>query len=79
MPKVNLSVSIEDQHLDRVEEVVKRVKRAGMSVEEVMEGVGIVTGSIEPEKLDSLRGVAGVAHVEASRHFSIAPPESDVQ
>jgi len=79
MSKVKLSVSIEDQHLDRLDEVVERVKHAGMSVDRVMGAIGVLTGSIEPEKLDSLRGVAGVSHVEASRSYSIAPPESDVQ
>lgn len=79
MPKVNLLVSVDDEHMDRFHEVVQRVKNAGMDVEQGMEAMGVVTGSIEPEKVEPLRNVEGVAHVERSRRYQIAPPDSEIQ
>ncbi len=79
MAKVNLSVSVDDEHLDRFSEVVAWVEDAGMDVEQKLEEIGVLTGSIDSEKLESLSRVEGVSFVEESRQFRIAPPDSDVQ
>ncbi len=79
MPKVSLLVSINDDHLDRFSEVVKDVENAGMEVEQRMEDLGVLTGSIDSEKVEPLRQVEGVAHVEESRRVEIPPPDSDIQ
>ena len=79
MPKVSLLVSVDDEHLDRFSEVVKRAEAAGMEVEQKMEDLGVLAGSIDPEKVEPLRRVEGVSHVEESRRFQIPPPDSDVQ
>ncbi len=79
MPKVSLLVSVNDDHLDRFSEVVKDVENAGMEVEQRMEDLGVITGSIESEKVEPLRQVEGVAHVEESRRVGIPPPDSDIQ
>jgi hypothetical protein len=76
---VNLLVSVDDEHLDRFSEVVKGVEDAGMEVEQKLEDLGVLTGSIDPEKVEPLRRVEGVSHVEESRRFQIPPPDSDVQ
>ena len=79
MPKVSLLVSVDDEHLDRFSEVVKRAEAAGMEVEQKMEDLGVLAGSIDPEKVEPLRRVEGVSHVEESRRIQIPPPDSDVQ
>jgi hypothetical protein len=79
MPQVKLSISIDDQHLNQFAKVVKDVKKAGLKVEERHKDIGVVTGSINKDKVDSLRNVEGVAHVEEEREIRIPPPESDVQ
>lgn len=79
MSKVDLLVSIDDTHLDRFPEVVESIKDAGMDVEQQLEGIGVVTGSIDSEKIEQLHKVEGVSHVEESRQFQIAPPDSDIQ
>ena len=50
-----------------------------MKVDEVMEALGVFTGSIDSSKLGSLNKVKGVSHVEAERQYQIAPPLSNVQ
>jgi hypothetical protein len=79
MPKVSLSISVDDEYLDRFPEVVERIKKAGMKVEQQMEKIGVITGSIDSTKAKSLQKIKGVANVEQPRQFQIAPPDSDVQ
>lgn len=79
MPKVRLSVSVADQHLSRFSTIVKKVEKAGMKVDEKHKDIGVVTGSIEKDRIDSLRNVEGVEHIEEEREIRIPPPESDVQ
>jgi UDP-N-acetylmuramate-alanine ligase len=79
VPKVSLLVSVNDDHLDRFSKVVKDVEDVGMEVEQKMEDLGVLTGSIDSEKVEPLRRVEGVSHVEESRRFEIPPPDSDIQ
>ena len=79
MSKVHLLISVDDEHLNRFSEVVKNVEDAGVDVEQQMEEIGVVTGSIESEMVGPLKNVEGVSHVEPSREYHIAPPDSDIQ
>ena len=79
MAMVKLSVSVDDQHLDRFAKVVKDVKQAGMKVEQQLKDIGIITGSVDSAKVKSLHKIPGVAHVEESREYQIATPGNDIQ
>ena len=79
MSKIKLSISVDDEHLDKMSEVVKRIKKAGLKVEAQLESLGIITGSVDSDKQDSIRNIKGVASVEEDKDFQIAPPDSDVQ
>jgi hypothetical protein len=79
MPKVKLLVSVDDQDLNRFSEFVEDIKKAGMKVEEKHKDIGVVTGSIDSTKVDSLYNVKGVVHVEEERQVQIPPPDSDIQ
>ena len=79
MAELNVSVSVADGSMDRFSEVVRLLKGAGLDVEQELEEIGVVTGSIDAEKAESLREIEGVSHVERSREFRIAPPDSDIQ
>ena len=79
MAEVNVSVSVDDASADRFSETVQRLKDAGLQVEQELEEIGVVSGSIDSEKEGSLRQVEGVSHVERSQDFQISPPDSDIQ
>jgi hypothetical protein len=79
MSKVKVSVSVDDRHLSKFSEIVKRVEKAGMEVDEKHKDIGVLNGSIEKNKIDSLRRIEGVEHVEEQREVRIPPPESEVQ
>jgi hypothetical protein len=74
-----VNVSVADDHLDRFDDVVRRMEQAGLKVQQQLQALGVVSGSIDSAKMSSLEKVAGVAGVERSRQVQIPPPESDVQ
>lgn len=77
--KVQVLVSVDDQHLPKMGKVVERLKAAGLDVQQSMEAIGTVTGSVELAKLTRLKRVPGVSSVEQDQVTAIAPPESDIQ
>ncbi len=80
MSKTKVTISVDDEHLDKMPEVVKRTKKAGLKVGEQMESLGIITGSIDDDKFDSLDRIKGVSNVARDEEsFQIAPPDSEVQ
>ena len=80
MSKVNLLVSVDDQHLARISEVSEDLQSAGMNVEDVKETTGVIVGSADSEKIiQKLSQVEGVSSVEPEREIEILPQGSDIQ
>jgi hypothetical protein len=79
MKTEQVNVSVTDDCLDRFSEVVKRIEKAGLKVEQQLEAVGVVTGSIDVDKNADLNQVPGVAAVEPVRAYQLPPPDADVQ
>jgi hypothetical protein len=79
MAKIKLSISVDDQHLSQFSNIMKEVEKAGMQIDQKHRDLGIATGSVDEDKVNAVRDVEGVNHVEPEREVHIAPPESDVQ
>jgi len=79
MTKEVITVSVADDHLDRFSEVVQSCEKAGLKVEQQLQEIGVVSGSIDPACIANLSKVKGVAHVERERQFQLPPPDSDIQ
>lgn len=79
MAKVSLSVAVKDDYLDRFSDVAEDCRKAGLKVEEELEQIGVITGTIDAAKADALKKVRGVAHVEESHDYQLPPPESEIQ
>jgi hypothetical protein len=77
--RVRLTLVIEETHLDRLSEVVERLKRAGLQIDNVAESIGTVSGTIDEERAADIALVYGVAMVERSRVRRAPPPESELQ
>jgi len=75
--KVN--VSVDQSQLDRFAEIVERVRRAGLKVDQQLDTIGVVTGSIDSRKVARLRKVEGVAAVEADLTIQLPHPDSPIQ
>ena len=79
MPKTNVSVSVDDQHIDEIVEVAGQLSSAGMKVEQIMNKIGVIVGSCDSDKMEAISQVEGVSAVEPERDYQISPPESDIQ
>ncbi|MFD1148258.1 hypothetical protein [Saccharothrix hoggarensis] len=60
-------VSVADDSLAELPTVVSALRDAGMVVDDVMETLGVVTGSVPPGVGDLLEAVPGVSRVEVDR------------
>ena len=79
MEDVQVSVSVDDSHLGRLDEVSRAAEVVVMTVQRREAAIGVLTGSIAADRLDRLRAVPGVEHVEAQREIRIPPPDSPLQ
>lgn len=77
--KVDVIVSVDEEHLGALPEVVERLRSAGMEVGEALPALGAVTGSAHPSQADALAQVEGVSHVERSREIRLPPPDAEIQ
>ena len=77
--KQKVTVTLDDDHLTHPNRVVTRLRAAGMTVEQVLDNIGIITGTVASERKAALHKVRGVATVESDHSFELAPPDADVQ
>jgi hypothetical protein len=76
----HVSVSIDDAHLGSLTSVVRELQARGLHVEQVLDVLGVVTGSVDDEASRlALRAVPGVASVDGSLRYQLPPPQADVQ
>lgn len=72
-------ISVADDQLARLTEVVDELRAAGLRVGEVLDSVGVVTGTVDGAAVSALSTVPGVLEVERSRVYRVPPPDSSVQ
>lgn len=74
-----VSVTVGDDHRGSLDGVVASLRASGLQVDRVLGTLGIVTGSAPDDALDALRGVEGVASVDAQLTHRLPPPDAPVQ
>ncbi|MGY2004766.1 hypothetical protein [Blastococcus sp. SYSU DS1024] len=74
-----VSVTVDDGHLSALDGVVRGLRARGMRVDQVLDGLGIITGSVPPGRVGALTGVAGVVSVDEGLAHRLPPPEAPVQ
>ncbi len=79
MAQVKVSLLVEDSALPRISEIADSCKAAGLTIESVLEAVGVITGAVEESGLDKLRTADGIANLEIQKTVQLAPPDSNVQ
>ena len=62
-----------------IEEVAAALRARGMEVAQVLEGIGVITGSAPDEVRGDLAGVEGVASVDEQLTHQLPPPDAPVQ
>ena len=74
---VQLSVTVGDGH--EIEEVAAGLRARGMEVAQVLDGIGVITGSAPDEVRGDLAGVEGVAKVSVGLEHQLPHPDDPVQ
>jgi hypothetical protein len=74
--KQSFVVTVSGDH--PIHEVARKLKASGFQVDQVMDAIGVVTGSALPTSLAKLRKVAGVADVSSDHAVDIGPPGAPV-
>ena len=59
--------------------VAAALRRAGVTVDDVLEDIGTITGSCAEDVVDSLSALPGVLNVERQRTIKLPSPGSPVQ
>jgi hypothetical protein len=74
-----VTVTVDDGHLDRIEEVAAHLRSSGMQVDQVLNEIGVISGSVPDDRRQLLKTVTGVQSVEDAATVQLPPPESPVQ
>lgn len=83
-------ITVADDHLDRLDQIVAELERSGLRVERVLAGIGQVVGCTKLDESapgqassDPIRKrftvVTGVVSVDAVRQYRVSPPDDEVQ
>ena len=75
----HVSVSIDDHHLTELDDVVQALRASGLRVEQVLDGLGVITGSVDDGQRRSLERVPGVLSVDGALSYQLPSPDSPVQ
>jgi hypothetical protein len=76
---VQLSVTVDDGHLADIGRIAQALRARGMEVDQVLDGLGIITGSAPADSRPALTGVEGVVSVDEELTHQLPPPDSAVQ
>lgn len=72
----NIVITVDDDYLSDIQKVAKQLRSRGMVVDDVLESIGIISGS---GAAADLRSVPGVANVEEQTHFQLPPPDAPIK
>lgn len=72
-------VVVDAAHRSAIETVSHRLRAEGMQVEQVLRGLGTITGTVPESRLAAVERLEGVASVERQHHFRLPPPDAPVQ
>ena len=74
-----VTVTVGDDHVGDITRVVSQLEAEGMKVDQVLEVVGVITGSVTSERRAAIERLPGVVSVESEHTFQIPPPDAEVQ
>ncbi len=76
MAKVRMLISVRESHLGSLDDIAKAAQQAGMEVDTKLRDIGMVSGLIEDDRIDSLRAIEGVADVAEDKKYRLPPGNS---
>lgn len=74
-----VTITVDDDHLDGLEEVAGALRAQGMEVAQVLGIMGLITGSVPDDRRETLAAVEGVASVHDELTHQLPPPDAPIQ
>jgi hypothetical protein len=62
-------VTVDDHHLPEIQTVAIALQAEGMRVDQLLPGIGIITGEVSQSKIPDLKRVTGVVDVEVDQEM----------
>ncbi|MEX3816661.1 hypothetical protein AB3X96_42230 [Paraburkholderia sp. BR13439] len=78
-PGVEVVVTVAEDHLQRFRQLASELEGKGLKINNMMEGLGIISGAASLADVQQLKGMKGVKSVEEAGNVQLPPPESDIQ
>lgn len=75
----SITVTVDEAHLTSIHDVAQQLRSQGMHVDQVLESVGVITGSVPDHHYSALKSIEGVSSVDEQHQFHVPPPDADVQ
>lgn len=80
-------ITVDEEHLDGIDEVITELEAAGLVVDRVLRSLGQITGhtqaspgvQTQASAAPSFSSVPGVASADGAQRHHIAPPDAEVQ
>lgn len=60
-------------------DIKKDLTKSGFAVEQVLDEIGVISGTTSDDNVERLRSVTGVADVSPDQQIDIGPPDAPVQ
>lgn len=64
--EIEVIITIQDADIGHIQSIASELESAGLHLEGVLSGIGVVTGTVQPDLVAKLRSVEGVLAVEQS-------------
>lgn len=74
-----VTVSVDDEHLDDLDQVADALRAQGMEIAQVLGSLGVITGRVPEDRRETLTAVEGVASVDDELIHRLPPPDAPVQ
>lgn len=79
MSQVQICVSIDEAYLAQIQQISQQLQSSGMIVEQALATIGVISGSINADRLEHITQIEGVKSVETQQNYQLNPPDADIQ
>jgi hypothetical protein len=72
---LGVALVVDDDGLQDLDAVLRRARRAGLRGAQVLESIGVITGTAAPDAVGPLSRLRGVRSAEVERTIQLPPPD----
>ena len=76
---IDVLITVDEGHLGHITRIADECRKRGLASPQILESIGTITGAIDAGRIDDLKAVRGVLHVERGVEYQLPPPDAEVQ